>query len=87
MEMPLYVSLPLVPFEKWGIDYVGEVHPNFSNQWSGGACQRDSSEHPTQYSYRLEERLGYQVERGIVGLLKYIQSDNTCYSIFSYFWD
>ena len=25
MEMSLHVSLPLVPFEKWGIDYVGEV--------------------------------------------------------------
>ena len=30
MEMPLHVSLPLVPFEKWGIDYVGEVHPHSS---------------------------------------------------------
>ena len=28
--MPLHISLPLVPFEKWGIDYVGPVHPNFS---------------------------------------------------------
>ena len=27
MEMPLHVSLPLVSFEKWKIDYVGEVHP------------------------------------------------------------
>ena len=30
MEMPLHISLPLVPFEKWGIDYVGPVHPNSS---------------------------------------------------------
>ena len=30
MEMPLHISLPLVPFEKWGIDYVGEVHPHSS---------------------------------------------------------
>jgi transposase InsO family protein len=30
MEMPLHVSLPLVPFEKWGIDYVGLVHPHSS---------------------------------------------------------
>ncbi len=27
MEMPFYISLPLVPFEKWGIDYVGPVRP------------------------------------------------------------
>ena len=30
IEMPLHISLPLVSFEKWGIDYVGPVHPNFS---------------------------------------------------------
>ena len=30
MEMSLHISLPLVPFEKWGIDYVGEVHPHSS---------------------------------------------------------
>lgn len=30
MAMPLHVSLPLAPFEKWGIDYIGEVHPNSS---------------------------------------------------------
>lgn len=30
MELPLHVSLPLIPFEKWGIDYVGEVHPKSS---------------------------------------------------------
>ena len=30
MEIPLHVSLPLIPFEKWGIDYVGKVHPNSS---------------------------------------------------------
>ena len=32
MEMPLHISLPLVPFEKWGIDYVGPVHPNSSRR-------------------------------------------------------
>ena len=26
MEMPLHVFIPLVPFKKWRIDYVGEVH-------------------------------------------------------------
>lgn len=31
MEMPFHVSLLLVYFEKWGIDYVEEVHPYFSN--------------------------------------------------------
>lgn len=30
IEMPLHISLPLVPFEKQGIDYVGEVHPHSS---------------------------------------------------------
>ena len=30
IEMPLHVSLSLIPFEKCGIDYVGEVHPHFS---------------------------------------------------------
>ena len=30
IKMPLHVSLPLVLFEKWGIDYVGEVHPQSS---------------------------------------------------------
>ena len=30
IEMPLRVSLPLVHFEKWGIDYAGPVHPNSS---------------------------------------------------------
>ena len=29
-ELPLHVSLPLVPFERWGIDYIGEVHPHSS---------------------------------------------------------
>ena len=31
MSLPLQVSLPLAPFEKWGIDYIGEVHPSSSN--------------------------------------------------------
>jgi len=30
MHLPLHISLPLVPFEKWGIDYVGEIHPHSS---------------------------------------------------------
>ena len=30
MENPLHVSLPLVLFEKWEIDYVEEVHPHSS---------------------------------------------------------
>lgn len=30
MQLPLHISLPLVPFEKWGIDYVGEIHPHSS---------------------------------------------------------
>ena len=30
MELLLHVSLALIPFEKWGIDYVGEVHPKSS---------------------------------------------------------
>ena len=32
MEMPLHVSLPLVPFEKLNIDYMDEVHPH-SSKW------------------------------------------------------
>jgi hypothetical protein len=30
IEMSLRVSLLLVHFEKWGIDYIGEVHPHSS---------------------------------------------------------
>ena len=30
MDMSLHISLPLVPFEKCRIDYVGEVHPHSS---------------------------------------------------------
>ena len=30
IEMSVHVSLPLIPFEKWRIDYVGEVHPHSS---------------------------------------------------------
>ena len=30
METPLHISLPLVPFEKWKINYVGPVRPNTS---------------------------------------------------------
>ena len=30
MDLPLHISLSLVYFDKWRIDYVGEVHPNSS---------------------------------------------------------
>lgn len=30
MDMSLYVSLPLISLEKWGIGYVGQVHPHCS---------------------------------------------------------
>jgi hypothetical protein len=30
IEMPLHVSLPQIPFGKWGIDYMSEVHPHSS---------------------------------------------------------
>lgn len=30
MALPLNPSLPLLPFEKWGIDYVGPIHPSSS---------------------------------------------------------
>lgn len=30
MELPLQISLQLVPFEQWGIDFVGELHPHSS---------------------------------------------------------
>lgn len=29
MEMSLHISLFIVFFEKWRIDYVGEVHPHY----------------------------------------------------------
>lgn len=32
MLLPLILSLLLLPFEKWGIDYVGHVHPTSSYQ-------------------------------------------------------
>ena len=32
MEMPLRISLPLVPFENWRIDCVGVVHSHFSKR-------------------------------------------------------
>ena len=37
MKMPLHISLPLVHFEKWRIDYVEEVHPN-SSKGKGVHC-------------------------------------------------
>ena len=30
MELPLHVTLSLVSFERWGIDYIGVVHPHSS---------------------------------------------------------
>jgi len=30
MDLPLHLSLPLVPFEKWGIDFIGQVYPSSS---------------------------------------------------------
>jgi hypothetical protein len=30
LDLPLNPSLPLVPFEKWGIDYIGPIHPTSS---------------------------------------------------------
>ena len=32
MGMPLVPTLPIVPFERWGIDFIGEVHPSSSRQ-------------------------------------------------------
>ena len=32
--MPFQPSLPLAPFEKYGIDYMGQVHPASSRQIS-----------------------------------------------------
>ena len=32
MALLLYPSLPLLPFEKWGIDYIGPVHPTSPRQ-------------------------------------------------------
>lgn len=30
LELPMHVSLPLIPYKKWGIDYIREVHPKSS---------------------------------------------------------
>jgi hypothetical protein len=30
LDLPLNPSLPLVPFEKWGIDYIRPIHPTSS---------------------------------------------------------
>jgi hypothetical protein len=32
MNLPLNPSLPLVPFEKWGIDYIGQISPASSRR-------------------------------------------------------
>jgi hypothetical protein len=32
LDFPLNPSLPLVPFEKWGINYIGFIHPTFSRR-------------------------------------------------------
>jgi len=65
MEMPLHVSLPLIPFEKWGIDYVGEIHPQSSKgmkyivvateyltKWAEAkAVKTDTAEHAATFMY------------------------------------
>ena len=65
MEMPLHVSLPLVPFKKWRIDYVGEVHPHSSKgmasvvvateyltKWAEAkAVKTDTAEHAATFMY------------------------------------
>lgn len=33
VELPLHMSLPLIAFEKWEINYVGEVHPHSLKKW------------------------------------------------------
>ena len=30
MGMPLLPTFPLQPFERWEIDFIGEIHPNSS---------------------------------------------------------
>jgi hypothetical protein len=30
LDLPLNLSFPLVPFEKWGINYIVPIHPIFS---------------------------------------------------------
>ena len=65
MEMPLHVSIPLVPFEKWSIDYVGEVYPHSSKgipyivvvtkyltKWAEAkAVKTDTAEHAATFMY------------------------------------
>ena len=65
MEMPLHISLPLVPFEKWGIDYVEKVHPHSSRgmayivvateyltKWAEAkAVKADTAEHAATFMY------------------------------------
>ena len=47
MEMPLHIFLPLVPFEKWKNDYVGEVHPKSSK---GMAYIVVATKYPTKWA-------------------------------------
>ena len=63
MEMPLHVSLPLVYFEKWRIDYVGEIHRHSSKgmtyivvateyhtKWAEAkAVKTDTAAHPATF--------------------------------------
>jgi hypothetical protein len=75
MEMPLPVLLPLIPFEKWGIDYVGEVHPQSSKgmkyivvateyltKWAEAkAVKTDTAEHAVAFIYEnIISRFGCQ---------------------------
>ena len=47
MELPLHVTLPLVPFERCGIDNIGEVHPHSS---TGMACIVVATEYLTKWA-------------------------------------
>jgi hypothetical protein len=66
MEMSLHVSLPLIPFEKWRINYVGKVHPHSSKgmkyivvateyltKWAKAkAVKTDTAEHAATFMYK-----------------------------------
>jgi hypothetical protein len=75
MEMPLHVLLPLILFEKWGIDYVGEVHSHFSKEmvyivvatkyltkWAEAkAVKTDMAKHAAIFMYEnIISRFGFQ---------------------------
>lgn len=75
METPLHVSLPLIPFEKWDIDYVDEIYPQSSKgmkyivvateyltKWTEAkAVKTDTTEHAVTFIYEnIISRLGCQ---------------------------